>query len=408
MNRIAYLNNAATTWPKPDSVYRFMDAYCRDGGLSPVTSRNGSQLDFADMTTDLRRKLTVLCGGDTDAPERLCFTYNATDALNIIIQGILSEGDHVVTTKLEHNSVVRPVNHMVRDHGVTATFVPFDEHGFVNPDDIAAAISDRTKLVIVNHGSNVLGTIQPVKEIGRICREKGVLFALDVAQTLGVIPVDMQSFNADVLAFTGHKFLMGYSGLGGLYVRKHVNIRQNKSGGTGVLSELPYHLDEYPYRLEFGTLNMVGVASLWKALEWREFERQKDDRFIDRGCKQLQVLADGLHAIPGVNTYCCQAMENHLPTTTITIDGYQSPQAGDILRSEFGVDTKAGLHCAPLVHEQIGTMKVRGGIRFSLGHYTTDDDIRMTIEAVAEMAAHPEKWAKTVAVDTISPANKTC
>ena len=200
----------------------------------------------------------------------MCFGYNATDALNLIIPGLLSSGDHVVTTALEHNSVLRPINHLVRDGGVEATFVPFNGAGFIDPDDIRKAIRPNTKLVFMNHGSNVIGTMQPLCRIGRICRERKVTFAIDTAQTAGVVPINMKEMNVDVLAFTGHKALMGAMGIGGMCVRKHVNPAQTRSGGTGVSSVDPYHLEEYPWRMEYGTPNMVGVAALWAGQEWMD------------------------------------------------------------------------------------------------------------------------------------------
>jgi selenocysteine lyase/cysteine desulfurase len=238
---LIYFDNAATAWPKPESVYQFMIDFYRCTGVNPGRSGFDLALEAGSLLDRLRKRLTKFFGGDEDAPERLCFGYNATDALNLIIAGSLASGDHVITTNLEHNSVIRPINHLVRDGGVTATFVSFDGAGFVDPDDIARAIRPNTRLVIVNHGSNVIGTVQPVKEIGRICRERGITFAIDTAQTAGVIPISMKEMNIDVLAFTGHKALMGCMGIGGLCVRQHVHLRQTRSGGTGVRSAYPYH-----------------------------------------------------------------------------------------------------------------------------------------------------------------------
>ena len=267
---LIYLDNAATVWPKPESVYRFMMDFYRTAGVNPGRSGFDLCLEAGTLLDGMRKRLTKFFGGDEDAPERLCFGYNATDALNLIIQGLLSAGDHVVTTNLEHNSVIRPVNHLVRDGSVQATYVPFNGGGFVEPEAIARAIRPNTKLVVVNHGSNVIGTVQPLAAIGRVCREHGVLFATDTSQTAGVVPINMKEMNVDVLAFTGHKAMMGSMGIGGLCVRKHVNIRQTRSGGTGVNSIHPYHLEEYPWRLEYGTPNMVGVAALSAGQDWLE------------------------------------------------------------------------------------------------------------------------------------------
>ena len=206
---LVYFDNAATSWPKPEHVYQFMMDFYRATGVNPGRSGFDLAIEAGSLLDRLRLRLTRFFGGDEETPERLCFGYNATDALNLIIAGLLSEGDHVVTTTLEHNSVIRPINHLVRDRGVSATFLPFNGAGFVEPDDIARAIRPNTRLVIVNHGSNVIGTIQPVAEIGKICREHCVTFAIDTTQTAGIVPINMIAMNVDVLAFTGHKALMG-------------------------------------------------------------------------------------------------------------------------------------------------------------------------------------------------------
>jgi selenocysteine lyase/cysteine desulfurase len=263
VEELIYLDNAATSWPKPDRVYQYMVDFYRACGVNPGRSGFDKAIEAGNILEDLRMRLTRFFGGDEVTPERLCFTYNATDALNLIIQGMLSSGDHVVTTNVEHNSVIRPINHLVRDEKVEATYVRFNGQGFVDPDDIKKVIQPNTKLVIVNHASNVIGTIQPIKEIGAICKEMGVSFAIDASQTGGMLPINMKEMNIDVLAFTGHKSLMGTTGIGGVCVRKHLDIRQTRAGGTGVRSAYPYHLEDYPYRMEFGTPNMVGVASLW-------------------------------------------------------------------------------------------------------------------------------------------------
>ena len=294
---LIYMDNAATTWPKPESVYGFMTEFYRTTGVNPGRSEFDLALEAEALLDQLRKRLTRFFGGDEDTPERLCFGYNATDALNLIIPGLLSPGDHVVTTNLEDNSVIRPINHLVRDGGVEATFVPFDGNGFVSPGDIAAAIRPNTRLVMMTHGSNVLGTIQPVKEIGRICREREIPFALDTAQTAGVIPINMKEMNIDVLAFTGHKSLMGASGIGGLCVRKHLDIRQTRAGGTGVNSIHPYHLEEYPWRMEFGSHNMLGVAALWAGQDW--LEQHGIEKIYAREVRLTRALVEGIRDYPG-------------------------------------------------------------------------------------------------------------
>jgi cysteine desulfurase/selenocysteine lyase len=384
MDDLIYFDNAATAWPKPDMVYDAMISNYRKLGVNPGRSGFDLAIEAGNIVEDLRKRLTKFFGGDEDAPERLCFGYNATDALNLIIQGTLSPGDHVVTTNLEHNSVIRPVNHLVRDAGVEATFVPFDDWGYLDPDDIKAAIRPNTRLVIVNHGSNVIGTVQPVAEIGAVCREMDVIFAIDTSQTAGVIPIDMKAMNVDVLAFTGHKALMGCTGIGGLCVRKDIEIRQTRSGGTGVNSVHPYHLEEYPFRMEFGTPNVVGIASLMAGQDWIEMTGIENIYAHEMGL--ARKLVDGLGQVDGVTIYCCDRMENHLSTVTINVEGMDAGNVGIMLDAQFNIATRTGLHCAPLVHKQIGTLELHGGVRFSIGAFNTDDQVSTAIEAMAEIA----------------------
>ncbi|MCP4570128.1 MAG: aminotransferase class V-fold PLP-dependent enzyme [FCB group bacterium] len=385
MDELIYLDNAATSWPKPDKVYEYMVDVYKRCGVNPGRSGFDKAIEAGNILHDLRQRLTVFFGGDVSVPERLCFTYNATDALNLLIQGLLGNEDHAITTNLEHNSVIRPINHLVRDGGVTATYIPFDGQGFVDPDEIKKAITSKTKLVIVNHGSNVIGTVQPISEIGAICREKGVLFAVDVSQTAGMMPIDMIKMNVDILAFTGHKSLMGSTGIGGLCIRKDVDIKQTRSGGTGVRSAYPYHLENYPYRMEFGTPNMVGVASLWAGQEWMT-ERGGVEKIHEQEMALTQKLLDGFNNIEGVITYCSNDLENHIATMTINIDGMEAGDVGIMLDVDFNIATRTGLHCAPLVHKQLGIVEIHGGVRFSIGPFNTEAHIDAAITGVTEIA----------------------
>jgi cysteine desulfurase / selenocysteine lyase len=387
-NNLIYLDNAATVWPKPDNVYDYMLKFYRETGVNPGRSGFDLAIEAGSLLDRLRKRLTKFFNGDQDCPERLCFGYNATDALNLIIFGLLAEGDHVITTHLEHNSVIRPINHLVRDSGVQATYIPFNDQGFIEPDAIRKAIRPNTKLVIVNHGSNVLGTVQPVAEIGSICREHNVLFAIDTAQTAGVIPIDMQGMNIDVLAFTGHKGLMGSTGIGGLCVRKHVELRQTRAGGTGVRSAYPYHLEEYPWRMEFGTPNMVGAAALWAGQDW--LDKNGVEKTHAREMELAQKLVDGLRPIEGVKLYCCDSLKNHLSTVSMNIEGLEAGDVGTMLDVDHNVATRTGLHCAPLVHEQLGLVPIHGAVRFSIGAFNTEAHIDAALEGVRQIA----RWSK--------------
>ena len=383
-NNLIYLDNAATSWPKPDKVYQFMVDFYRSCGVNPGRSGFDAAIEAGNILENLRKRLTRFFGGDEAVPERLCFGYNATDALNLLIQGMLSPGDHVITTNVEHNSVIRPIKHLVRDGGVEATFVPFNAQGFVEPDEIKKAIRKNTKLCVVNHGSNVLGTVQPVAEIGQICHDTDIRFVIDTSQTAGMVPINMQAMHVDALAFTGHKSLMGSTGIGGLCVRDGIEIRHTRSGGTGVRSAYPYHLDEYPYRMEYGTPNMVGVAALWAGQEWIE-EQGGVNAIHDYEMKLAKKLVDGFKKIDGVTVYCCDSLENHLATVSMNVDGFEAGNVGTMLDVDFDIATRTGLHCAPLVHEQLDLVKIHGAVRFAIGPFNTEAHIDKAIAAIAEI-----------------------
>ncbi len=384
---LIYLDNASTSWPKPPSVYEFMTEFYRTTGVSPGRSGYDLAIEAGTLLDRLRQRLTRFFGGDEEVPERLCFGYNATDALNLIIPGLVGAGDHIVSTELEHNSVIRPINHLVRDGGASATFVPFDGRGFVDPDDIARAIQPNTRLVIVNHGSNVIGTVQPVHAIGRICRERGVPLALDVSQTAGAVPINMREMNVDVLAFTGHKALMGCTGIGGLCVRRHLELRQVRAGGTGVRSEYPYHLTEYPWRLEYGTVNMLGVAALWAGQEW--LDGQGLEAVHARQMALTTRLVEGLRSISGVELYCCEDLRDHLATIAMNFTRLEAGDAGMRLDVKHDIATRTGMQCAPLLHQRLGTTARRGAVRFSIGPFNTEAHVDTAVAAAAEVAA----WA---------------
>ncbi|MBU0754183.1 MAG: aminotransferase class V-fold PLP-dependent enzyme, partial [Planctomycetes bacterium] len=318
-------------------------------------------------------------------PNRLIFAYNATDALNQAISGMLTEGDHVITTKLEHNSVLRPLYVKEVAGSITVDYIAFDRKGYIDPADIKKAINRRTSLVIVNHGSNVIGTIQPVAEIGAICREAEIPFIIDASQTAGIVPIDMRAMNIDVVAFTGHKCLMGPTGIGGLCVGDNAQIRTTRFGGTGVRSAVRTHLDDYPFRLEAGTLNLVGVAGLSAGMDFLE----------EKGLGALQAhemslydrLVQGIAEIPEIKTYCAGPAENHLPVLSLNVGNFAASDVGMLLDVEYDIATRTGLQCAPLVHEEIGTLPIKGTVRFSAGPFNTKEHIDEALKGLREIAA---------------------
>jgi cysteine desulfurase family protein len=378
-----YLDNAATTFPKPESVLREAVKFCATACVNPGRSTYDLAMEAEAMLSGARRKLCDLFGGSD--PHRLVFGYNATDALNLVIFGVLRKGGHVVSTRLEHNSVLRPIAHCVDDFGAEATLVPFDGRGYVDPDDIRRAIRPDTKLVVVNHGSNVLGTVQPVAEIGAVCRAAGVPLCIDAAQTAGVIPIDMKAMNIDVVAFTGHKSLLGPTGIGGLCVGEGIEISHSRAGGTGIRSAERRHPGEYPTRLEFGTPNMMGIAALAKGVEY--LAAQGGVAAIHaREMALAEPLWQALRDTPGVTLYGAETLARRTPVFSFNIDGLDPAEGGTRLDVDYQVACRTGLHCAPLVHESIGTAP-HGAIRFSLGPLTTERDVGAGIEAVRALAA---------------------
>ncbi len=383
MSDFIYLDNSATSYPKPQEVYDFMKEFYQSNGVNPGRSGFDKALEAEELVHTTRKLLTGLFNG-TD-PNRLTFSYNATDSLNRIIQGMVSKGDHVITSNLEHNSVLRPLYHKMHEGEIELTYVPFDEKGYIDPDDVRKAFRKNTKLVVINHSSNIIGTVQPIAEIGAHCRKAGIHFAVDASQSAGIVPIDVQAMNIDLLAFTGHKCLMGPTGIGGSYVGEDVPIRCTRFGGTGVRSAHPFHLDEFPYRMEAGTLNIVGVAGLYAGVNW--VLKQGMDNLHAREIGLWDMMRKGFQKIDGVTTYCADSTENQNAVLSINIDGWVAGDAGTMLDVDHNIATRTGLQCAPLVHVQLGTDKLHGTVRFSVGPFTTENDIQKAIEAVGEIAS---------------------
>jgi cysteine desulfurase/selenocysteine lyase len=380
---LAYLDNAATAYPKPQVVYDFMCDFYKTHGVNPGRSGYDLSIEAEEMVLETRKMFTRFFNGGDDI-NRLVFTYNASDSLNMIVSGTLGKGDHVITSRLEHNSVLRPLYHKETDGAIEVDRVGFDPKGYIDPDDIKARIKKNTKLVILNHGSNVVGTLQPVAEVGKICRESGVTFALDVAQTAGSTPIDMESMNIDVVAFTGHRSLLGPPGIGGLYVRNGVEIEPTRFGGTGVRSAVKTHLYEYPYRLECGTLNLLGVAGLNAGMKY--INHTGLDNIHSKKMRLFQILKEGIEKIDGVTLYCADKKLEHLPVLSCNVEGRIAGDVGTILDVDYDIATRTGLQCAPLVHEDLGTTP-GGTVRFSLGFFNNEEHVRRAIDAMAEIAA---------------------
>lgn len=382
----AYLDNAATTFPKPPGVLEEMVARYRRIGVSPGRGSYDLAAEAEGEVRRAREKLARFFGAPE--PDRVVFTANATDSLNLVIQGLLRPGDHVVATRLEHNSVLRPLHHLAQRLGISRTLVPFNGEGFIDPDDVAAAIRPETRLVIVNHASNVLGTVQPAADVGGICAARGIAFLVDVSQSAGQVPVDMAAMKASAVAFTGHKSLYGPPGIGGLVVHPHLEIESTRFGGTGIESSSPVHTQDYPHRLEAGTHNLMGIIGLSLGIDY----------LVDRGLETVhdqemalrQRLLEGLSGIDGVELYGGAGQKDRLAVIAANVRGVAPEDVGAILDGDFNIAVRVGLHCAPLVHEGLGTAR-RGAVRFSLGCFNTEADIDRAVEAMALVAKQGRK-----------------
>ena len=389
MEKLIYLDNAATSFPKPDIVHDTVREFYSTKGVNP--GRTGCDLAIAaeEMIHDTRKTFSeffnksLIDSGKTKDPNRLVFTMNATMSLNLIINGMVGPGDHIITTLVEHNSVIRPVNHKVRD-GSEATYIVPDSEGYVDPEDIRKAIKKNTTLVIVNHGSNVTGVVQDLKAIGKVCRDEGVPFAVDSAQTAGVLPIDMADSNISFLSFTGHKGLFGPTGTGGICVADDAEIKGTIYGGTGVRSAVPYHLEEYPYRLEAGTLNLAGISGLNAGLKW--VLGKGIENIYSHEMELLTMLQEGLSEIKEVKIWGTRNLKNRVATLSMTVANYDASDIGTILDVEYGILTRTGLHCAPLIHEHHGSVP-RGTVRFSAGPFNTKEHIESALKAIREIAA---------------------
>jgi cysteine desulfurase family protein len=383
-----YLDNAATSFPKPESVFRGMEAFVRTSAANPGRSGHHRALEAEAMVEDTRRLVASLFG--SARPERIIFALNATDALNMAIKGVLRPGDHAITSVLEHNSVSRPLNRLERDGIISLTRLPADADHVIDPDAVARAIKPSTRLVALTHASNVTGTIQPVGAIGPIVRERGALLLVDASQTAGVVPIDVQRDSIDLLAFTGHKSLLGPTGTGGLVVGERVEITPWREGGTGGDSSNPVQPVEFPHRLEGGTPNIFGIAGLREGvrllLERRvqavlaherdllvEFHRSLRDPGRYQWYDADRAIADN-HG------------EGRVGLVSINVPGFAPPEVAAILDEQFDIAVRAGLHCAPYAHKHLGTFP-EGTVRLSVGFLTTTEDMRQAAAALDEIAS---------------------
>lgn len=373
-----YLDNASTSWPKPQRVIDEMVRFMAEDGGSPGRAGYRQAVAAERIVRDVRVKLARLINADD--PKRIIHCLNGTDALNIALKGSLSEGDHVVCSQLDHNSVSRPLEALAQRKFITVTRMPMAGDGCLDPDAVRKAITPATRLVSTVHASNVTGIIQPVAEIGRIVREHDLLFLVDAAQTAGVVDIDIEAMHTDMFAFPCHKSLLGPAGTGALFVGKRADLRPWREGGTGADSIYPTQPEEFPTRLEAGTPNTVGLAGLNAALDGLtprqtlEHERMLLDRIIRgvEGCDKVRIIGDA-------------PLSRRVGLLSLVIDGLAPVDAAAILDESFGIAVRAGLHCAPYAHRALGTFP-DGTIRVSPGWRTTEAEIDLLIAALREIA----------------------
>lgn len=375
-----YLDNSATSWPKPPGVIEAVCNYLTNCGASPGRSGHTMSLEAARIVFDTRELVAELF--NTGSSEKVIFTANATLAINTALNGILKKGDHVIISHMEHNATIRPLRHLEQQGFIELTIVKCDIKGNIDTNELKNCFRPNTRMVVTIHGSNVSGTIFPIQKIGEICRSKGVIYLVDAAQTAGILPIDMQAGHIGILAFTGHKKLYGPPGTGGLCINGDFNIDSLIRGGTGSRSESEIHPDFYPDKLEAGTLNTAGIAGLKAGIE---FIKQEGIENIRTHLQNLtNYFINELNNIEEFVIYGPEAKADRLPVISITSGKIWPDVMSHILDKEYGILTRPGLHCCPLGHQALGTFP-KGTLRFSPGHFQTEEDLNYTIDALKKI-----------------------
>lgn len=374
-----YFDNAATTLRKPPCVARAVAEAIGSLG-NPGRGVHEGALSASRVIYDARAALAELFGAES--PQRIAFTANSTEALNMAIKGVLSPGDHVITTALEHNSVLRPLFEM-EDRGVALTVLPADPMGNICFGDLEKAIRSHTKAIVTTHGSNLTGNLLDIGRIGSLARERGLIYIVDASQTAGVFDIDVGKMQIDILCFTGHKGLLGPQGTGGLYVREGVAVRPLLSGGSGVRTYLRSHPPQMPMALEAGTLNSHGIAGLGEAVRYiletgPRAIREKEQALMRSFYRQVRQ-------IPGITVYGDFSTFDRCPIVSLNVRDYDSGEVSDALFRDYGIATRPGAHCAPLMHQALGTVE-QGAVRFSFSHYDTEEEIDIAVSALRELA----------------------
>ena len=366
-----YFNNAATTWPKPDSVYKAANDFFRNSGMNPGRSGSMEKVDAVQLIYEIREKLADFFSIKNSA--HLVFNSGATESLNTVIKGVLKKGDHVIATKVEHNSVIRPLERLINEREIEVDYIDFDQKSAeVDYKELKNKIKDNTKLIVSSHASNVLGTINNLEKIGKIAAAEKILFLVDAAQSAGVIPIDVDKMKIDFLAVPGHKSLFGPPGIGALYVRDMETLLPLKEGGTGTNSLKTIQPEIMPDYLEAGTLNTVGIVGLGAGLDFILNQGLKN--IHQKEMKLLKEIIDGLTSLPKIKVYGKKDIENRTAVTAFNLDGYSSNQLAFKMQNEYDIQLRGGLHCAPLLHKFLGTDN-QGMLRISPGYFNTEAEV---------------------------------
>ncbi len=378
-----YFDNAATSWPKPPGVAEAMTRFLNEIGANPGRAGHRRAVEAARIVYSAREAIATLFNAPD--PLRVVFGANVTEAINLALRGYLRPGDHVITSSMEHNSVMRPLRDLERK-GVEVTVVQCSPQGFLDAADVEAAIRPNTVMIALNHASNVAGTLLPVAEAGKIARRHNLLLLVDAAQTAGAYPIDVQADGIDLLAFTGHKSLYGPMGTGGLVVGERVDVSRLeplKRGGTGSRSEREEQPEFLPDMCESGTLNVVGLAGLLAGLRWVTERGVETIRAHEMGL--AQQLIDGLRAIPGVTVYGGLDAARQTATVSFNIASVEPSEVGLRLDDEYEIMCRVGLHCSPAAHKTLGTFP-GGTVRFGLGAFNTAQEVEAALQAVEQLA----------------------
>ncbi len=379
-----YLDNAATSFPKPERVYKAVDKCLREYGANPGRSGHKLALKAGRAIYETRELICKLF--NIDNPMQVIFTSNATDSLNLAIKGVLKEGDHVITSGMEHNSLIRPIK-ALEEIGVENTIVKCSKEGIIKIDELKKAIKKNTRLIALAHASNVTGNLIPIEEIGNIAKEKDILFMVDAAQTAGIYNIDVKKMNIDLLACPGHKGLMGPQGTGILYVREGIILKQMKEGGTGSKSESLLQPEIVPDRYESGTPNTPGIVGMGAGVE---FILEKGIDNIRRHEEELtEYMLNELKSIKNVKIYGTKDAKKQASVISINIGDLDSSEISYILDQAFDIAVRSGLHCAPLAHKSLGTFE-QGTVRFSIGYFNKKEDIDKAISAIKSICEEIE------------------